>query len=89
MIIHGKVGNKIYSQPAELSEPLRPLLKKENTNTGDKLKWEDKHTTTFNKIKTQISKNNRKQTLRCRQRYTSQMRCQQTWSRRIIRANNK
>ena len=41
---------------AEISEPLRPLLEKENTNTGNKLKGEDKHTTTFNNIKIQISK---------------------------------
>ena len=60
----------------EISEPLRLLLKKENTNTGNKLKWEDKHTTIFNKIKTQISIIIIKKTLRCRQRHTSQMRCQ-------------
>ena len=47
---------KIIPNLDKISEPLRPLIKKENTNTGNKLKWEDKHTTTFNKIKTQISK---------------------------------
>ena len=47
---------KFIPNLAKISEPLRPLLKKENKNTGNKLKWEDKHTTTFNKVKTQISK---------------------------------
>ena len=41
---------------AELSKPLRPLLKKVNTTTSNKLKWEEKHTTTFSNIKKQISK---------------------------------
>ena len=49
---------KFFPNLAEVSEPLRLLLKKDNTNTGNKLNWEDKHTTTFIKIKikTQISK---------------------------------
>ena len=47
---------KFIPNLAEISKPLRHLLKKENSNTGNKLKLEDKHTTTFNKIKTQISK---------------------------------
>ena len=40
----------------ELSEPLQPLLKKENTTTSNTLKWEEKHITTFSNIKKQISK---------------------------------
>ena len=36
---------------AHMSEPLRPLLKKDNTTTSNKLKWEEKHTNTFSKIK--------------------------------------
>ena len=39
-----------------ISEPLRPLLKKENVTTSNKLKWEDKHTKTFENIKSQIAK---------------------------------
>ena len=39
-----------------MSKPLHPLLKKENTTTSNKLKWEEKHTTTFPNIKKQISK---------------------------------
>ena len=39
---------------AEISEPLSPLLKKENTTTSNE--WEEKHTTTFSNIKKQISK---------------------------------
>ena len=41
---------------AQMSEPLRPPLKKDNTTTSKKLKWEEKHTNIFSKIKTQISK---------------------------------
>ena len=41
---------------AQMSEPLRLLLKKDNTTTSNKLKWEEKHTNTFSKMKTQISK---------------------------------
>ena len=47
---------KFIPNLAELSKPLRPLLKKENTTTLNKLKWEEKHTTTFSNIKKQISK---------------------------------
>ena len=41
---------------AEISEPLRPLQKKENVLASNKLKWEDKHTKTFENIKSQIAK---------------------------------
>ena len=47
---------KFIPNLAELSKPLRPLLKKENTTTSNKLKWEEKHTTNFSNIKKQISK---------------------------------
>ena len=47
---------KFIPNLVQLSEPLRPLLKKENTNTSNKLKWEEKHTTTFSNIKKLISK---------------------------------
>ena len=47
---------KFIPSLAEKSEPLRPLLKKDNTATSNKLKWEEKHTITFSKVKTQISK---------------------------------
>ena len=47
---------KFIPNLAELSELLRPLLKKENTATSNKLKWDEKHTTTFSNIKKQISK---------------------------------
>ena len=40
----------------EISEPLRPLLKKENVTASNKLKWEDKHTKSFENIKSQIAK---------------------------------
>ena len=48
-------STKFIPNLAELSKPLRPILRKENTNTLNKLKWEDKHTTTFSNIK-KISK---------------------------------
>ena len=41
---------------AEISEPLRPLLKKENVTASKKLKWEEKHTKSFENIKSQIAK---------------------------------
>ena len=47
---------KLIPNLAELSEPLQPLLKTENTTTSNKLKREEKHTTTFSNIKKQISK---------------------------------
>ena len=47
---------KFIPHLAEISEPLRPLLKKENVTTSNKLKWEEKHTKTFENIKTQIEK---------------------------------
>ena len=47
---------KFIPHLAKLSEPLRPLLKKENTTSANKLKWEDKHTNTFNTIKSHIAK---------------------------------
>ena len=47
---------KIIPNLAEISEPLRPLLKKENITASNKLNWEDKHTKTFENIKSQIAK---------------------------------
>ena len=47
---------KFIPNLAELSEPLRPLLKEENTTKSKKIKCEEKHTTTFSNIKKQISK---------------------------------
>ena len=47
---------KFIPHLAEISEPLRPLLKKENVTASNKLKWEEKHTKTFENIKTQIAK---------------------------------
>ena len=58
---------------AEISERLRPLLKKENTTTSNKFKWEEKHNTPFNNIKKQISKIVENKKLRRRQRNKSQM----------------
>ena len=55
---------KFIPHLAEISEPLRPLLKKENVTASNKLKWEEKHTKTFEKIKTQIAKIVAKQTFR-------------------------
>ena len=46
---------KFIQNLAEIPEPLRPLLKKENTTSSNKLKWEDKHTKTFSNIKLQIA----------------------------------
>ena len=40
---------KFIPNSAENSEPVRPLLNKENTKTSNKLKCEQTHTTTFNK----------------------------------------
>ena len=42
---------KLIPNLAERLEPLRPLLKKDNTTTSNKLKWEEKHTNTFSKLK--------------------------------------
>ena len=47
---------KIIPNWAKMSEPLRPLLKKDNTTTSNKLTWEEKHTNTFSKNKIEISK---------------------------------
>ena len=47
---------KFFPHLAKISEPLRPLLKKENVTASNKLKWEEKHTKTFENIKTQIAK---------------------------------
>ena len=47
---------KFIPHLAELSEPLRPLLKNENVTASNKLKWEEKQTKTFENIKTQIAK---------------------------------
>ena len=47
---------KFIPNLAEISEPLRPLLRKENVTASNKLKWEDKHTKTFENIKSQIAK---------------------------------
>ena len=57
---------------AEISERLRPLLKRENTTTSNKLKWEEKHNTPFNNIKKQISKIVENKNFRRRQRNKSQ-----------------
>ena len=46
---------KFIPNLAEISEWLRPLLKKQNTTSSNKLKWEDKHTKTFSNIKLQIA----------------------------------
>ena len=37
----------------EISDPIRPLLKKKSTTTSNRLKWEEKHTSTFSSIKQQ------------------------------------
>ena len=47
---------KFIPNLAEISEPLRTLLKKENVTASNKLKWEDKHTKTFENIKSQIAR---------------------------------
>ena len=47
---------KFIPNLAEISKPIRPLLKKENVLASNKLKWEDKHTKTFKNIKSQIAK---------------------------------
>ena len=39
---------------AELSEPLQPLLSKNNKKAQNKLDWKDQHTTAFEQIKRQI-----------------------------------
>ena len=47
---------KFIPNLAEISEPLRPLLKKQNVLASNKIKWEDKHRKTFENIKSQIAK---------------------------------
>ena len=47
---------KFIPNLAEISEPLRPLLKKKNVTASNKLNWEDKLTKTFENIKSQIAK---------------------------------
>ena len=39
---------------AELSEPLRPIIKKTNTTKNNKLDWKENHTSAFNNIKNKI-----------------------------------
>ena len=39
---------------AELSEPQRPLLSKNNTKAQNKLDWKEKHTTAFENLKKEI-----------------------------------
>ena len=46
---------KIIPNLANLLNPIRPLLKKENI-TNNKIRWEDSHTTALDKIKAEISK---------------------------------
>ena len=46
---------KFTPKLAELSEPLRPLLSKNNTKSQIKLDWKDQHTTAFEQIKRQIT----------------------------------
>ena len=45
---------KFTPRLAELSEPLRPLLSKNNTKAQNKLDWEEEHTEAFENIKKQI-----------------------------------
>ena len=54
----GSIHHLIKFTPnlAEISETLRPLLKKDTTTKSNQLKWEEKHTTTCTNIKKQISK---------------------------------
>ena len=47
---------KFIPNLAEISEPLRPLLKKENVMASNKLKWEDEHTKLSKTFKSQIAK---------------------------------
>ena len=54
---------KFIPNLAELSEPLRPLLKKNTTTKNNKLDWKEEHTSAFNKKK-QCTSNNRKQAFR-------------------------
>ena len=46
---------KFTPQLAEMSEPLRPLLSKNNTKAQNKLDWKNEHTFAFDKIKKQKS----------------------------------
>ena len=46
---------KFTPKLAKLSEPLRPLLSKNNTKAQNKLDWKDQHTTAFEQIKRQIT----------------------------------
>ena len=46
---------KFIHNLANLLNPIRPLLKKENM-TNNKIRWEDSHTTAVDKIKAEISK---------------------------------
>ena len=45
---------KFTPRLAELSEPLRPLLSKNNTKAQNKLDWKEEHTIAFENIKKQI-----------------------------------
>ena len=45
---------KFTPRQAELSEPLRPLLSKNNTKAQNKLDWKEEHTEAFENIKKQI-----------------------------------
>ena len=45
---------KFTPQLAEMSEPLRPLLSKNNTKAQNNLDWKNEHTIAFEKIKKQI-----------------------------------
>ena len=47
---------KFTPKLADSSEPLRPVLSKNNTKAQKKLDWKDHHTTAFEQIKRQITK---------------------------------
>ena len=46
---------KFTPKLAELSEPLRPLLSKNNTKSQNRLDWKNHHTIAFEEIKRQIT----------------------------------
>ena len=67
---------KLIPKLAELTEPLRPLLKKTG-NKNNRLNWNETHSKTFTNIKQKDKTNYRKQTFHYNERNTHQMRCQQ------------
>ena len=54
---------KFIPNLAELSEPLRPLLKKTNTTKNNKLDWKENHTSAFINIKNKMQQIIEKKTL--------------------------